>query len=170
MWNKTNRRTYLESEQITANMENVQRICTDNGFELFDVWVRDWPGRLVKRNRANVKFLNLINGTDSQSAVVGQSQTVIQKKTKKQEATSVTGNRRNTPTSWKSNRCVCMHFWNQKRTVGSVGAQGSKQIVRACGYELVRAQREEIDKTVEAEEAGREKKKCRESSAADLSG
>lgn len=36
------------------------------------------PGRLVQRNRANVELLNLVDGTDGQSAVVGQSQTVTQ--------------------------------------------------------------------------------------------
>lgn len=36
----------------------------------------DWPGWLIEGNSANVEFLNLVDGTDSQSAVVGQSQTV----------------------------------------------------------------------------------------------
>lgn len=37
----------------------------------------DLPGRLIEGNSANVEFLNLVNGTDGQGAVVGQSQTVI---------------------------------------------------------------------------------------------
>lgn len=35
------------------------------------------PGWFIQRNRPNMQFLNLINGADGQSAVIGQSQTAI---------------------------------------------------------------------------------------------
>lgn len=37
-------------------------------------------GRLVERNSSDVKFLDLINSTNGQSAVIGQSQTATEGK------------------------------------------------------------------------------------------
>lgn len=36
----------------------------------------DLPGRLIEGNSTNVEFLNLVDGTNGQGAVVGQSQAV----------------------------------------------------------------------------------------------
>lgn len=48
---------------------------TSNLLNYFDWGCSLLPGRLVEGNRANVELLDLVDGPDGESAVVGQSQT-----------------------------------------------------------------------------------------------
>ena len=56
-----------------------------NVYVKFPFKAENWPGRLVEGNSADVEFLNLVDGTDGQSAVVCQSQTVKEKNIKQDE-------------------------------------------------------------------------------------
>lgn len=79
--NKTSVRKWLE-QMGTANMKNKQHYLYrwwmwNAHFKFSSNSIFDWPWRFIQGNSANVEFLNLIDGSNSQSAVVGQSQTVM---------------------------------------------------------------------------------------------